>query len=191
MATNAFDKTDEELVEAVAAGNKHAYAQLVHKYARQFRVVAFRIVGDMSLAEDMVQDAFIRLWTHAERFDAKQAKFSTWFYRIVVNKCLDEKRKKRPVTLPEDYDAVDDGEHADKVIEKNDRSDLLQAALNQLSERQKLAVTLSYLDELSNIEAAEVMELNIKAYESLLVRSRAALRKKLASEKEALLETLA
>jgi RNA polymerase sigma-70 factor (ECF subfamily) len=190
MAINAFEKTDEELVEAVAAGNKHAYEQLVQKYARQFRVLAFRIVGDMSLAEDMVQDAFIKLWTNAMSFDAQQAKFSTWFYRIVVNKCLDEKRKKRPTPLPEDYDAVDGRDRTDSAIEKDDRRNALQAALGQLSERQKLAVTLSYLDELSNVEAADIMDLNIKAYESLLVRSRAALRKTLAAEKETLLETL-
>ncbi len=190
MAANASKTTDEELVKAVAFGDKRAYAQIVNTYARQFRMIAFRVVGDMSIAEDIVQESFIKLWTNAHSFDAERAKFSTWFYRIVVNKCLDEKRKKRPYSLPDDYDSMDTGERVDRALEKQQRNQTLQTALRELSDRQRLAVTLSYLDQLSNLEAADIMELNIKAYESLLVRSRAALRKVLTVEKEELLETI-
>ncbi|UTW55504.1 sigma-70 family RNA polymerase sigma factor [Kordiimonas sp. SCSIO 12610] len=190
MAMNALNMTDEELVEAIVSGNRQAYAKLVDKYARQFRMIAYRLLGDMSFAEDMVQEAFIKLWTNAHSFDARQAKFSTWFYRIVVNKCLDEKRKKRPSALPENYDEVDTSERVDSMLEKQGRNKLLNTALENLPERQRIAVTLSYMDQLSNMEAAEIMDLNIKAYESLLVRARAALRKLLAQEKAQLLETL-
>lgn len=190
MAQNALNMTDEELVEAVASGDKEAYGRLVRKYAGQFRVVAFRLLGDMSLAEDMVQDAFIKLWTNAHGFNAGKAKFSTWFYRVVVNKCLDEKRKKRPLSLPEDYDAVDEGEATDSALERQGGHKVLKGALNSLSERQRLALTLSYLDQLSNQEAADIMELKLKAYESLLLRARANLRKLLASQKQELLEVI-
>ena len=67
-----------------------------------------KITRNRDLAEDAVQDAFIKLWANAGKFDPNTAKFTTWFYRIVLNQCLDRKRKKKPVSLPEGFDAIDD-----------------------------------------------------------------------------------
>ena len=178
---------DEELVTRVAKGDKKAFCLLVRRHGSRFRALAYRFVGDMALAEDLVQEAFIKLWTHAARFDDNKAKFTTWFHRIVVNRCLDEKRKRKPETLPEEYDEPDMSAGADAKIESDATNARLKTALDGLSERQHTAVMLSYFNGLSNQEAADVMELHIKAYESLLVRSRANMRKMLMTEKADLL----
>ena len=178
---------DEDLVIRVSTGDKGAFRVLASRHGARFRALAYRFTSDMALAEDLVQEAFVKLWTHAGRFDGQRAKFTTWFHRIVVNRCLDEKRKRTLAPLPEGYDEADTAVGADVKLESDAANDRLNVALAELSERQKTAVLLSYFDGLSNQEAAEVMELNLKAYESLLVRSRANMRKVLMSEKTDLL----
>lgn len=183
--------SDEELVLLVSAGDKHAFRVLARRHGGRFRALAYRFTADMALAEDLVQEAFVKLWTSADRFDDTRAKFTTWFHRIVINKCLDQKRKRTFAALPEGYDAEDRSPIADGVLENAAVTKRLEAVLGSLSARQYTAVTLSYFEGLTNQEAADVMELNIKAYESLLLRSRATMRKKLAADKNDLLSAFA
>jgi len=181
---------DETLVTHVAAADRGAYAVLVHRHGLRYRALAYRMLGDMALAEDLVQEAFVKLWTHADRFDAKKAKFTTWFHRIVVNRCLDEKRKRTPDPLPEGFDQQDEADNAEDIMVTDGANNVLRNAVSNLPERQRVAVTLSYFDGLSNIEAAEVMDLKLKAYESLLMRARAKLRDELEGSKNGLLAVL-
>lgn len=181
---------DETLVTHVAAADRGAYAVLVHRHGLRYRALAYRMMGDMAMAEDLVQEAFVKLWTHADRFDAGKAKFTTWFHRIVVNRCLDEKRKRTHDSLPEGYDQEDEAENAEETMVTDNANNTLRTAVDRLPERQRAAVTLSYFDGLSNVEAAEVMDLKLKAYESLLVRARAKLRDELESSKTGLLAVL-
>ncbi len=174
----------------VATGDRTAFAMIVKRYALRYRALAFRYLGDVTQAEDLVQEAFTKLWTHADRFDGSRARFTTWFHRIVVNRCLDERRRRRVDQLPETYDEADERRNAEASLAEEGGKRRLQAALAALPDRQRLAVTLSYFDGLSNIEAAEAMEMNLKAYESLLVRSRAKLREHLANDREQLFEAL-
>ena len=172
----------------VARGDRAAYGQLVHRHALRFRQVAYRLLGDMDAAEDMVQDAFVRLWIWAERFNPGKAKFTTWFYRVVTNRCLDEKRKKHPAQLKETFDMIDDRQRIEGEIAEQEKRRLLMAGLAQLSNRQQLAITLTYMDEISNQEAADIMELKIKAFESLLLRARRKLKGLLKDHKSSLLD---
>ncbi|GHF15744.1 RNA polymerase sigma factor [Kordiimonas sediminis] len=169
-------ESDEQLMQRVQAGDALAYDQLVRRHADRFRLLAIRTLGNTALAEDMVQECFVKLWTRPQSFDAEKSKFTTWFYRVVVNRCLDEKRRKSPAQMPEGFDKADDRVTADKAIENNQATAHIHKAVNSLKENQKLAVTLCYFDGLSNAEAAEIMGLKVKALESLLVRARAKLR---------------
>ena len=178
---------DEVLVSLISEGDKKAFAVIARRHGGRFRALAFRFVGDMALAEDLVQEAFVKLWTHADRFNSSKAKFTTWFHRIIVNRCLDEKRKRTLDALPDGFDQPDDTPRADVQIGNNAAAARLNVVLKKLSERQRIAVTLSYLEELSNQEAAEVMGLKLKAFESLLLRSRANMRKMLIADKTDLL----
>ncbi len=143
------------------------------------------------LAEEMVQECFVKLWTRPQSFDGTKAKFTTWFHRVVVNRCLDELRRKKPAPLPEGFDTPDHRPTAEASLEADGGRQILMAALARLSDRQKQALTLSYLDGFSNMEAAGIMDLNIKAYESLLVRSRAKIREELKAEKADLMSAFA
>lgn len=183
--------SDEALVEQVCRGDQRAFACLAERHGGRFRAIALRTCGDQTMAEEMVQEAFVKLWTRPDLFDGSKAKFTTWFHRVVVNRCLDELRRKRPDRLPEGFDITDGRPSAEALIGIESSSKQVYGALATLSERQRNALTLSYLDGYSNNEAADIMALNIKAYESLLVRARAKMRDALLSEKSDLLATFA
>lgn len=168
--------SDEALVVQVLHGDKNAFACLVDRHGARFRSIAIKTLGDAARAEEIVQDAYIKLWTDPSRFNPEKAKFTTWFYRVVFNACLDEKRRRTAEPLPEGYEGVDLALSASEQLSQDQTVFALQGALDQLSERHRLALKLSYLDGFSNQEAADIMDLNIKAFESLLVRARSKLR---------------
>lgn len=191
MHKRGQDRSDEELVALVCEGDRLAFSFLVERHGLRFRAIALRTCGDIAVAEEMVQEAFVKLWTKPTAFNAKKARFTTWFHRVVVNRCLDEIRRKRPEALPEGFDAADDRPGADVSLAEDDSNALLKLALSKMPDRQRQALTLSYLDGYSNQEAADIMELNIKAFESLLVRARAKMREELQAEKADLLSAYA
>ncbi|WP_262693475.1 sigma-70 family RNA polymerase sigma factor [Kordiimonas aquimaris] len=178
---------DEALVVRVQSGDRQAFSILVTRHALRFRSIANRVLGDVTQSEEVVQDAFVKLWVKADAYDAGRAKFTTWFHRVVVNRALDVKRQKKPVSLPEGYEAADTRPQADRTVEQSEHMARLAAAMENLSDRQKTALTLSYLDGYSNNDAADIMALNVKAFESLLVRARAKMRDMLKAEKDNLL----
>lgn len=179
---------DHSLVERIASGDQTAYAVLVHRYGGRMQAVAMAVVKDPARADDMVQEAFVKLWTRADRFDPSKARFTTWFHQIVVNTCRDDLRRSRPDQLAEDYDAPDPAAGADAVLEDRSVSEAVRATVQTLPERQRLAVTLTYFDDLSNRDVAEIMGLGVKAVESLLVRARKTLRSELAERQAELLD---
>ena len=165
-------ESDEALVALIGQGNSDAFQALMARHINMHISFAERMMGRREEAEDIVQDAYTRLWIHAGKFDPTKAKFSTWFYRIVLNRCLDTKRKKHPVALPENYDAADDRETPLENLAKTQRQRQVQKALKEIPERQRAAITMCYFEGISNREAADILDLNIKALESLLCRGR-------------------
>ncbi len=164
--------SDEWLMGQVADGEVWAYEALVTRHLDRFLWVARRIVGVQAEAEDIVQEAFLRLWTKAGVWAPQGAKFTTWFYRIVTNLSIDHKRKKRPVALPDHFDAPDPAQTAEaKLVDEQDNM-IVARALDTLPERQKAAIVLCYYEGLSNAEAADVLSVGVKGLESLLVRGR-------------------
>ena len=134
--------TDCVLVQKVANGEQAAYSVLVLRHSNRHLMVARRILSDQHEAEDALQDAFVSLWKNASRFDPEKAKFSTWFYRIVTNQCLDRKRKKKPGALPEGFDVVDESDGPQEQLAEDQRGKTVKEALNKLPDRQKVAITL-------------------------------------------------
>jgi RNA polymerase sigma-70 factor, ECF subfamily len=167
---------DSELLDRLAAGDEAAFRQLVERHIDRAYAIALRIVGSAADAEDVVQDTMLKVWSHRGRWQHGRAKFSTWLYRVISNRCIDLRRKPRS----EDVDAVpelaDPQPDASAMIERNEVRDLLEAAMQRLPEQQRLAVILSYHENMSNGEIAEVMDSTIAAVESLLKRGRQQLR---------------
>jgi RNA polymerase sigma-70 factor (ECF subfamily) len=174
---------DETLYARVAGGDAGAFADLVARHRQRIMAVAARMTGDRGLAEDIVQETFIRAWVKAPGWRPQAigggASFATWLTRIAINLAIDRLRRVVPLRLedaPEPISAEPDGEVRLMAGERRAR---LAAAVAALPERQRAAIALTYDQGLSNAAAAAVLESSVGALELLLVRARRALRHKL------------
>jgi RNA polymerase sigma-70 factor, ECF subfamily len=180
MAAGWPDKEDQELLALIQDGSHQAFAELVERHTERFYRLAYRYVQNRETAEDLVQDAFLRLWENPAGWRPdRNSKFTTWFYRIVVNLCLDWQKKKRPMLMDEDMPLADERESADEAMIRNQEQSLLEKAIAALPERQRTALNLCFDEGLSNQEAAEAMGVNLKALQSLIMRAKTTLKERM------------
>jgi len=188
-AIEAEATPDAALLVAFANGDAAAGRDLVNRLSPRLFSYATRVLGDRAEAEDVVQDAMMRLWKIAPDWRQGEAQVSTWAYRVTVNLCTDRLRRRtsRPqVAL--DLVAEPEADMASAVEKMTDKArvDALQFALDTLPDRQKQAVVLRHLEGLSNPEIAEIMDIGVEAVESLTARGKRALKAALAGRKEEL-----
>jgi len=164
---------------AVAQGDKGAFTEIVTRHLTPLVHFALRYVGRRPDAEDVAQEAFIRLWNHASSWQDQGFSLRSWIYRIAYNLCIDELRKRKPVTPVEDEVSLTSGEQPDAELYRSQQQTRVSAALGELPERQRTALMLCVYQGLSNQDAAAVMEINVEALESLLARARRTLRNKM------------
>lgn len=174
------EEDDNALLEAIQAGSRQAFNRLVQRHAHYFFNVARRLVRQREDAEDIVQDAFLKLWRNPFSYQvAAQSKFTSWFYRVVANGCMDRLRKVSHVNIDDVPEMEDAGAGIEEqLILDADEQNMLKAVY-ALPPQQQVAVQLFYYDGFSQSEAAEVMRLHLKAFESLLYRARLNLKKKM------------
>jgi RNA polymerase sigma-70 factor (ECF subfamily) len=177
---------DAFLMQRVAQQDQRAFGQLMQRHLARTIRLATRILGSTGAAEDVAQEAFIRVWKHAAAWESPEragAKFSTWLYRIVLNLCIDEKRKDK-ISFMDDMSAiVDEGGNAEDRIRQKEQTARVKEALGKLPERQRAAFVLCFYEGYSNKEAADMLGVGIKAIESLMVRARKSLREDLKEER--------
>jgi len=173
------DAGDGELLSWSSGGDRRAFDEIVMRHGPFALRVATRLVPDPMVAEDIVQEAMVRAWSQARHFDTDRALFTTWLYRIIVNLCIDYRRRKQPEPLPDDFDPPDPAAGADELMETSETQKALMGAVRDLPARQRAALTLVYDEGLSGIETARVLGLSAKAVERLLSRARALLRERL------------
>ena len=178
------EASDAELMAWSAEGDRRAFDQIVTRHGRLALRIARRLVPDAAQAEDLAQEAMMRAWTHADRFDGGRAGFSTWLYRIVTNLCIDHSRQRRAGPLPDDFEAPDPSPRADEALDVAQRHDALVGALRALPPRHLAAMTLVYDEGLSGVETARVMGVSAKAVERLLARARTMVRARLLPNSE-------
>jgi RNA polymerase sigma-70 factor (ECF subfamily) len=174
---------DAELMVRVAGGHYPAYQVLVSRHVDRVFGLAQRIIGERAEAEDIVQEAFLRVWLQASRWQPEKARFTTWLFRIVANLCIDHLRKHRGETLELTEEIEDTAPRADVVacVERQQIGARVAAEVLRLPLRQRTALALCYYEGCSNQEAAEILGVGPGAVESLLVRARRTLQKRLAS----------
>jgi RNA polymerase sigma-70 factor (ECF subfamily) len=173
-----------DLLARSARGDRRAFDQIVARYGPVAQRVAARMAPDRQSAEDIAQEAMVRIWRRADEFDLRRARFTTWLYRIVVNLCIDLSRKPRLVALPEDFDPVDPSAGAAEKVEGDECRAALVRAIGELPAGQRAALTLVYDEGLSGAEAAQALGVSAKAVERLLARARARLRELLTAGRQ-------
>lgn len=179
-AANWPDKDDYELLNLIQDGSHHALAELVRRHTDRFYRLAYRYVQSKETAEDIVQDGFLKLWANPGSWQAERNnKFTTWFYRIVVNLCLDWQKKKRPVELDDGIPLADETENMDAAMIRTQEHKILEKEIGVLPERQRMALNLCFDEGLSNQEAAKVMGVNLKALQSLIMRAKTTLKERM------------
>ena len=178
--------SDDALLVLYANGDAEASRLLTLRLAPRVLRLAARMLGDRTEAEDVTQDAMLRLWRIAPEWRQGEAQVSTWLYRVATNLCTDRLRRKRPIALEAAPEAEDGrAEVVDGMIDA-DRTQALEMALAELPERQRQAVVLRHLEGLSNPEIAQVMEIGVEAVESLTARGKRTLAALLAGRREEL-----
>lgn len=170
-----FDE-DSELLDNLATGDEAAFRMLVERHIDRAYAIALRIVGNAADAEDVVQDTMLKIWSHRGRWQHGRAKFSTWLYRVISNRCIDLRRKPRNENVETVPEVADGQPGAVEIIERNELNGMLELAMQRLPEQQRIAVIFSYHENMSNGEIAQVMDTTVAAVESLLKRGRQQLR---------------
>jgi RNA polymerase sigma-70 factor (ECF subfamily) len=182
------DLSDEDLLDAFARGDRAAARVLTLRLTPRVLAHAGRLLGSRAEAEEVAQEAMLRLWRQAANWRAGEARVTTWLYRVVANLCIDRQRRARGGTValdavPEPRDPACD---APGRMQDRARAEALQAALAQLPARQRQAVVLRHIEGCANPEIAEIMDTTVEAVESLTTRGRRALTRALAARKEEL-----
>ena len=166
---------DHDLMARTAQGDERAFRELARRHAGGALRLARRILGSEALAEEIVQDAFLRVWTNAPRW-RPEAAFRTWLYRVVINLCLNAKRRPADLPLAAAGDPADPAPDAGAALELGERDRQLAAAIDRLPARQRAAIVLTYQEGLGNAEAAAVLGTSVAGIETLLVRAKRSLR---------------
>lgn len=174
------ERDDDRLLAAIAAGDRGAFRRLMERHVRSVLSVAHRVAGNAQDADDVAQEAFLKVWTLAPRWKPDgEARFSTWLYRVVVNLCLDRRRVRPMAALEEAGDPPDPAPGGAESAAATQRRDRLMEAMGDLPDRQRIAVALYYFAEVGGPEAARHLGLSVPALEALLVRARRALKEAL------------
>ncbi len=175
---------DEDLLAAYAAGEAAAARALTQRLAPRVYSHAVRMLGgDRAEAEDVTQEALLRLWRAAPGWRRGEAKVSTWLYRVTANLCIDRMRRRRGTALDAVPEPVDGAPSVAAGLQQQARAEALQQALDGLPDRQRQAVILRHIEGLSTPEIAEIMDIGPRAVESLVARGKRALEDALAGRR--------
>jgi len=171
--------TDEHLMIAVGKGDMAAFEQIVIRYQQFAWRIAYRYTGNDSDAEEIAQEAFLRILDSAKDYQPS-AKFSTYLYKVLANLCLDHTRKKRPQLVADFLVDQELADTPDSNLQMMERDQAVKSAVDSLPVRQRLAVILRYYENLSYAHIADAMNTSVKAVERLLARARKHLKSSLA-----------
>lgn len=179
------------LLNRILTGDRHAFSELVKNYQDLVYRTSWNLMHSREEAEDISQEVFLEVFRSLSGF-RKDARLSTWIYRITVNKSLNALRKNKRKYFWQHWDdvlfsgsklspapAISVHQHPDQLLEGSEQSILLDRALASLPEKQKIAFTLHKIEDLSQKEIADILETSVSAVESLIFRAKSNLQKKL------------
>lgn len=174
--------TDEELILHIAGGDRQAFNEIYKRYRPKIFSTAYHYLQQEHDTEELTQDVFVEIFRSAARYNFN-ASLSTWIYRITVNKCLDklryQKAKKRFAFITHLFHHEDHHQLADQKDERQEADEdraMLYKAIDRLPDKQKTALILTQIEELSIKETATIMNTTAKAVESLTQRAKSNLK---------------
>jgi RNA polymerase sigma-70 factor (ECF subfamily) len=180
-------REDAALVAAAAQGDAAAFRNLVDRHLGGALAVARRMLRDDAEAEDVAQEAMLRLWRSADGLEVGPAGLRPWLRRVVSNLCVDRMRSGKRLTVTDEVPEQAEAATQHSQLEAQDTSERVEAALRALPDRQRLALTLFHYEGLSQIEVGKAMGISDEAVESLLARARRSLKSALRDELSELL----
>lgn len=169
---------DHNIMAQIAVGKKEAFHILVKRYTQKALFFANKILYNQSDAEDVVQEAFIKVWREAPNWQPKAA-FSTWFYKVLYHLCIDVIRKRKPEENEVLDSIADEKLLPESQLQFEDMKILMNDFIKSLPEQQRVALALCYYQEYTAQQAADIMGVSLTAVEALLFRARRNLHKKL------------
>ncbi len=180
------DVSDEALLVAFGNGDREAARALTQRLTPRVLGFASRMLGDRTEADDVAQEAMLRLWRIAPDWRQGEAKVTTWLYRVVSNLCTDRLRRRQGVGLDTIAEPTDETPGVEERMLQAQRQTALNQALLALPERQRQAVILRHIEGVSNPDIAGLMDISVEAVESLTARGKRALAAILAERREEL-----
>jgi RNA polymerase sigma-70 factor (ECF subfamily) len=176
------ESDDAALLAGAADGNEAAFRSLVERHLSGLLVLARRMLRDDAEAEDVTQEALLKLWRSREALEVGAYGLRPWLRRVVSNLCIDKMRSSRRFTVTDDV--PERAEPADQLtqVEAQDASARVEAAIKGLPDRQRTALTLFHYEGLSQVEVGRIMGASDEAVESLLARARRSLKVALRDE---------
>lgn len=176
MAFDAAQQdSDDDLIARFAAGDQNAARMLTARLTPGVLALARRMLGDQAEAEDVAQEAMLRLWKIASDWEPGRAKPSTWLFQVARNLCTDRLRRRRGTGLDAIDEPADETPSVPEQMMTADRATALNAAILKLPERQRMALHLRHFEDRSNVEIAQIMDTTVEAIESLTGRAKRSL----------------
>lgn len=172
---------DDTLLAEIVSGDARAFGRLMDRHADRVFALAHSVLRIRADAEDVTQDVFLAVWRSAGDWKRGKARFSTWLYRVTLNRSLNHRNRvaARQAPLETAPEPQDPAPPADEAIDADQRREGLRRAIAALPENQRIAMTLTYTTGLSNADGAAAMAISVKAFEALLVRARRTVRETL------------
>ncbi len=167
---------DQALLAQLAAGDAAVFSRLVERHLPRLLGIARRMLRDDAEAEDVAQEALVRLWRNAEKLELGPGGLTPWLRRVVSNLCIDRVRAGRHLAVVEEVPEQPEAASQVRTLGERELATRMNEALQKLPDRQRLALTLFHYDGLSQIEVGEILGASDEAVESLLGRARRTLK---------------
>jgi len=181
---------DNFLIKQAIRGDAYAFEQLMRRHESRMYSVAIRMCGNREDAQDCVQDAMLRIYRALDRFKG-QSSFSTWVYRITMNTCLDELRRRKvrastslDTLLESGWSPTDETDTPERHAIDSERRRALEKAIGSLPEDMRSAIVLREMQGLSYEEISDVLSVNVGTIKSRISRGREKLRQLITGQPE-------